>query len=182
MIGWNTSAGNMFGHTREEALGSSFFEFVIPETYVAVLKKEIESAIARSDASSLASTIEIQGKRCDGSQFPTEVSLSVRELPTGRVITCNVRDITRRKQNEDSIRRLNETLELTVAQRTAELRLSEQHQRSLVEHLPQRIFIKDRNSVYISCNENYASDLGITPEQIVDKDDFAFHPPELAQA
>ncbi len=65
---------------------------------------------------------------------------------------------------------------------TAELRESEDSHRSLVEHLPQRIFLKDRNSVYLSCNENYASDLGITPEQIVGKDDFAFHPPELAQA
>ena len=65
---------------------------------------------------------------------------------------------------------------------TAELRESEDRHRSLVEHLPQRIFIKDRNSVYLSSNGNYASDLGITPEQIVGKDDFAFHPPELAQA
>jgi PAS domain S-box-containing protein len=62
------------------------------------------------------------------------------------------------------------------------LRESEERHRSLVEHLPQRIFIKDRNSVYVSCNGNYASDLGITPEEIVGKDDFVFHPPELAQA
>ena len=65
---------------------------------------------------------------------------------------------------------------------TTELRESEDHLRSLVEHLPQRIFLKDRNSVYLTCNENYASDLGITPEQIVGRDDLAFHPPELAQA
>ena len=53
---------------------------------------------------------------------------------------------------------------------------------SLVENLPQRIFIKDLNSVYISCNEMYARDLGITPEQIIGKDDYAFHPIELANA
>ncbi len=52
----------------------------------------------------------------------------------------------------------------------------------MVEHLPQRIFIKDRNSIYLSCNKNYASDLGIAPDQIIGKDDFAFYPPELAQA
>lgn len=53
---------------------------------------------------------------------------------------------------------------------------------SLVENLPQRIFIKDLNSVYISCNEIYARDLGITPDQIIGKDDYAFHPIELANA
>ncbi len=53
---------------------------------------------------------------------------------------------------------------------------------SLVDNLPHRIFIKDLNSVYILCNEIYASDLGITPDEIVGKDDFAFHPEKLALA
>ena len=62
------------------------------------------------------------------------------------------------------------------------LRESEERHRSVIEHLPQRIFIKDLNSVYLSCNGNYASDRGVTPEQMIGKDDFAFHPPELAEA
>jgi PAS domain S-box-containing protein len=66
-------------------------------------------------------------------------------------------------------------------QHQAALRESEALNRSLVEHLPQRIFIKDHNSVYLSCNANYAQDLGLVPEQIVGKDDFAFYPPELAE-
>ena len=59
-------------------------------------------------------------------------------------------------------------------------RISLDTYRNLISHLPQRIFIKDLNSVYISCNERYALDLGITPEQITGKDDFAFHPEEIA--
>ncbi|MEI6091725.1 MAG: PAS domain S-box protein [bacterium] len=53
---------------------------------------------------------------------------------------------------------------------------------NLVENLPQRIFIKDCNSNYIACNEIYAKDLGITPEDIIGKNDFAFHSAELAEA
>jgi len=62
------------------------------------------------------------------------------------------------------------------------LRKSEALYRSLVDHLPQRVFLKDRGSVYISCNRAYAQDLGIEPEQIVGKDDFAFYPRHLADA
>jgi PAS domain S-box-containing protein len=61
-----------------------------------------------------------------------------------------------------------------------ELRQSENKYRVLVENLPQKIFLKDRNSVYISCNENYARDLGIDPQQIAGKTDYDFFPKELA--
>lgn len=60
------------------------------------------------------------------------------------------------------------------------LKESEQKYRVLVESLPQRIFLKDRNSVYISCNWNYASDLKILPEEIAGKTDYDFYPGHLA--
>jgi PAS domain S-box-containing protein len=60
-------------------------------------------------------------------------------------------------------------------------RMSQARYRNLVEHIPQRIFIKDLNSVYVSCNDNYARDLRIQPERIAGKDDFAFYPKELAE-
>jgi PAS domain S-box-containing protein len=83
----------------------------------------------------------------------------------GNVISMigTIQDITERKQAEAALSR------------------SEILNRSLVEHLPQRIFIKDLNLNYISCNTSYARDLGIAAEQIAGKDDFAFFPPEFAK-
>jgi PAS domain S-box-containing protein len=75
----------------------------------------------------------------------------------------SIEDITERKRAEEALRQ------------------SEILNRSLVEHLPQRIFVKDRNSVYLFCNAKYAQDLGTGPMQVVGKDDFAFHPPALAE-
>ena len=60
------------------------------------------------------------------------------------------------------------------------LRQSEKKHRSLTENLPQRIFHKDANLVYVSCNERYAQDLGIAADEIAGKTDFDFHPKELA--
>jgi len=58
---------------------------------------------------------------------------------------------------------------------------SENKYRTLLENLPQKIFLKDRSSVYISCNENYARDLNIKPEEIAGKTDYDFLPKELAE-
>ncbi|HEY5074027.1 MAG TPA: PAS domain S-box protein, partial [Pyrinomonadaceae bacterium] len=75
----------------------------------------------------------------------------------------SVEDITERKRAEELLRQ------------------SEILNRSLVEHLPHRVFVKDRNCAYLFCNSNYALDLGIGPKQIVGEDDFAFFPPALAE-
>jgi PAS domain S-box-containing protein len=74
-------------------------------------------------------------------------------------------------------------IELEEQRKKAEdrLRESEAKARTLLENLPQRIFFKDLNSVYKSCNDNYAQDLGITPEEIAGKTDYDFYPKELAE-
>jgi PAS domain S-box-containing protein len=58
---------------------------------------------------------------------------------------------------------------------------SERTYRTLIENLPQKIAYKNRDSVYISCNENYARDLNITPSAIAGKTDDDFFPRELAE-
>jgi len=50
-----------------------------------------------------------------------------------------------------------------------------------VENIPQKVFYKDTNLVYISCNANYAQDLRIKPIEIVGKTDYDFYPKEMAE-
>jgi len=82
---------------------------------------------------------------------------------------------------------LLETLAATAAQvvQTAEaedaLRISEGRYRSLVENLPVKVFAKNADSVFVSCNESFAKELGIRPDQIAGKTDDDFYPNDLAE-
>jgi PAS domain S-box-containing protein len=61
------------------------------------------------------------------------------------------------------------------------LQVNENKYKTLLENLPQKIFLKDKNSVYVSCNENYAKDFKIKAKEIVGKTDYDFYPKELAE-
>lgn len=76
----------------------------------------------------------------------------------------------------DLRRRLEQSAEsLRHCQRKEEsLRISENNYKILIENLPQKIFLKNNRSEYISCNENYARDLKITAAAIVGKTDYSF--------
>ena len=68
-----------------------------------------------------------------------------------------------------------------LEQKDDELQKSEHKYRTLFENIPQNIFRKDINSVFVSCNENFASTLNLKPEEITGKTDFDFYPRELAE-
>ena len=62
----------------------------------------------------------------------------------------------------------------------AQLRESESKFRTLLENVPQKIFLKDRAGRWLSVNENFARDLGLRPEAVEGKTDHDCFPKELA--
>jgi len=62
-----------------------------------------------------------------------------------------------------------------------DLRKSENRYRILLDTLPQKIFHKDAQSVYISANKAYCQDLRINNEEILGKTDYDFFPREIAE-
>jgi len=63
----------------------------------------------------------------------------------------------------------------------AALQALENKYKTIMENLPQKLFVKDKNSVYQACNESFARDLKIKPEEIAGKTDLDFFPRELAE-
>ena len=72
-------------------------------------------------------------------------------------------------------------LDVTERKRTeAALQESETRFRTLLENLPQKIFMKDRRFRWVMINERFARDLGIRPVDVVGKVDSDLFPGELA--
>ena len=62
-----------------------------------------------------------------------------------------------------------------------EIKESESKYRTLVENLPHSVFLKDKDSTYISCNHNYAVAIGVDQDEVAGKTDFDFFPREMAE-
>jgi PAS domain S-box-containing protein len=71
-------------------------------------------------------------------------------------------------------------LETQTQMTMEELKASEQKYRTFVDSIPQKLFMKDKNLAYVFCNESYAKDLKIRPQEISGKVDYDFFPEELA--
>jgi PAS domain S-box-containing protein len=122
-----------------------------------------EALLRRLQTDGCVHDFEAQLKRKDGTAYYASLTITPLTLGGQGMLLTVQKDITKRKRNEDLLER------------------SENKYRTLLENLPQKIFLKDRDSVYISCNENYARDLKIKPEEIVGKTDYDFYPKELAE-
>lgn len=79
-------------------------------------------------------------------------------------ILCMFEDITEHQQAAEKLNKSAELLQLVL------------------DNIPQAIFWKDRDSVYLGCNKNWAQAAGISPEEVVGKTDFELvWTPEEAQ-
>jgi PAS domain S-box-containing protein len=147
----NESGCRILGYRREELLRLTVFDVT-----VGVDQARFEATGARLKKEGHA-TLEVLHRRKDGTLFPVEASLSLVTLDRPYVVVI-IRDMTGIEA----------------------LRQSEARYRTLVENIPQMIFIKDRNCRFISVNKNFARDLGVAPEECAGKEDYDFFPKELA--
>ncbi|MDQ6969285.1 MAG: PAS domain S-box protein [Mariprofundus sp.] len=108
----NEAAIRIFGcHSGDDFLGRHPAEFS-PSTQpcgtdsMTLARKRIVRAL--NDGSS---SFEWIHKRLDGTEFPAEILLSALELDGKRVLQATVRDISRRKQAEEWVRKLSSAIE-----------------------------------------------------------------------
>ena len=155
IIDWNRQAEAVFGWTRGEAIGRLLSETIIPVAYRAAHERGIALFRATGEGPILNKRIEITALRRDGHEFPVELLVWPTSVDGFCTVSAFVRDITERKQTE------------------AVLRERENLLRNIIANIPCAVFWKDRNSVYLGCNDQVALNHGLnSPEQIVGRNDY----------
>ena len=119
---WNPRAASVFGWTREEAIGKTLYETVIPERFQGDHRGGMERFIATGAGPLINDRIEILARGKDGNEFPIELSVSPVRIGGTLAFSAFVRDITDRIDAQREVQALNTELEERVRERTNELR------------------------------------------------------------
>src|SRR4051794_6328628 len=107
IVEFNPAAERTFGYSREEALGRTMAELIVPpslrERHIAAFARFVKTR----EGSMLGRRVELTGMRADGSEFPVELALSQVEAEPA-LICGALRDISATKQAESLLRELAE--------------------------------------------------------------------------
>ncbi len=148
----NRRMQEMFGYTETEAQQTSVSELSLEGTQYSA---QAAMQHIRRAAAGERHRFEWLSKDKHGRTFWTEVSLQAAMVGQKLRVLAAVRDITDRKNAEDELRRQRRLLE------------------RVINTLPQGVFWKDQNSVFLGCNEYFAQAVGAQhPAELIGKSDF----------
>ena len=93
---WNDRAAGVFGWLRDEAVGRTMADLIIPERYREAHRTGLQRYLETGMGSVLGTRIEVAGLKKNGTEFPVELSISpVRKGKSVSFVGC-LRDLTER--------------------------------------------------------------------------------------
>ena len=104
IVFWNRRAETVFGYAQDDAIGRSLSMLIVESD------GEVGRYLASGDDQWLGRTIELTGRRHDGSNVPLELSLSTWQAGSAVFYTAVIRDITERRQSQAALRQREEQL------------------------------------------------------------------------
>ena len=149
----NPSICRLLGYTRDELIGKHASD-IVTSSEVSEVAPALQEILRKQDHRRIW-----KFRRKDGSEFDAEVSAT--QLPDRRLMGV-IDDITERVESQKA------------------LKDSESRLRALVETIPDLIWLKDPQGVYLYCNRRFERMYGATEKQIRGKTDYDFVDAKLA--
>jgi len=97
---FNSSAEKMFGYSLDEVLGKDMHSLLAPDVYRDAYTKGLEVFRETGKGMFLGRTIEVEGRRKDGVEFPVELEISAFQIGSDWNAVGIIRDITDCKRTE----------------------------------------------------------------------------------
>jgi PAS domain S-box-containing protein len=102
---FNPAAERTFGYRRDEIIGKSMAEVIIPPSFREHHRLGVARYLATGESRVLGRHLELTAVRADGSEFPVELAITRIPLDGPPSFTGYLRDITDRKRSQDDLRR-----------------------------------------------------------------------------
>jgi len=112
---FNPGAERIFGYALEEVTGKPL-TVLMPERFRDAHRTGLARYLATGEARVVGKTVELAGRKKDGTEFPLELSLASWRHGPEVAFTAIIRDITERKRVEDTLRRHTAQLEVANAE------------------------------------------------------------------
>ncbi|NUK01011.1 PAS domain S-box protein [Streptomyces lunaelactis] len=102
VIDWNQSAENLFGWTRQEMLGRTLTETIIPERYHDSHVAGLQRVLAGGEPHVIGNQVEVTALHRNGRELPVELGVWRQESAAAGCFNAFIRDVTERKQAEQA--------------------------------------------------------------------------------
>jgi two-component system sensor histidine kinase UhpB len=143
---WNPQAETIFGWKSRDIEGKHLADTIIPPQYREQHRKGLTNFLITGEGPVLNRIIEISAMNKEGSEFPIELAIIPIHQDDTTFFCGFIRDITERKKAEEQLSGERNLL------------------RSLIDNLPDYIYVKDKETHYIINNKAFVKLVGAESE------------------
>ena len=111
VLEFSESAENIFGYKKNDILGKSLANLIVPERYRAGHNAGMERMRQTGEAKILGQRIEIEAMRADGTEFMSELAVSRSTGENGSIFIAYIRDISEAKAAQQALVEAKEAAE-----------------------------------------------------------------------